>query len=97
VNEAHIRDFLYGAIKGAYQCVTCVTPTWSLHWALFIPLATRDDREGKRQVKIAQLDGECPFDRMGLIWLLNGDRLLAMRGDRAIIEAKRGSRLTFRN
>jgi hypothetical protein len=90
-----IMRFLPWSYETCVTCVTCVTPTWSLHWALFIPLATRDDREGKRQVKIAQLDGECPFDRMGLIWLLNGDRLLAMRGDRAIIEAKRGSRLTF--
>jgi hypothetical protein len=37
-------------------------------------------------VKIAQLDGECPFDRMGLIWLLNGDRLLALTVDAAVIE-----------
>jgi hypothetical protein len=51
-------------------------------------LATRDDREGKRQVKIAQLDGECPFDRMGLIWLLNGDRLLALTADAAVVERR---------
>lgn len=43
-------------------------------------------------------DDERPFARidcLGLIWLLNGDRLLALTADAAVIETK-GSRLTFR-
>jgi hypothetical protein len=41
---------------------------------------------------------KCPFPRidcMGLVSLLNGDRLLAMTADVAVIETKSGSRLTF--
>lgn len=44
-------------------------------------------------------DEERPYariDRMGLIWLLNGDRLLALTADAAVFETKGGSRLTFR-
>jgi len=44
-------------------------------------------------------DDERPFARidcLGLIWLLNGDRLLALTADAAVIETKGGSRLTFR-
>ena len=43
-------------------------------------------------------DDERPFariDRMGLIWLLNGDRLLALTADSAVIETKGGARMTF--
>jgi hypothetical protein len=35
---------------------------------------------------MSECDAECPFsriDRMGLIWLLNGDRLLALTVDSA--------------
>ena len=35
------------------------------------------------------------IDRMGLVWLLKGDRLIAMTADTAVIETKSGSRLTF--
>ena len=44
-------------------------------------------------------DDERPFARidcLGLIWLLNGDRLLALTADAAVIETKGGSRWTFR-
>jgi hypothetical protein len=36
-------------------------------------------------------DDERPFariDRMGLVWLLNGDRLLAMTADAAVVERR---------
>ena len=33
---------------------------------------------------------------MGLIWLLNGNRLLALSADTAVIEMMDGARLTFR-
>jgi len=44
-------------------------------------------------------DDERPFARidcLGLLWLMNGDRLLALTADTAVIETKGGSRLTFR-
>ncbi len=34
-------------------------------------------------------------DRTGLLWLLNGDRLLALTGDRAVIETRSGIRQTY--
>jgi hypothetical protein len=36
------------------------------------------------------------LDKMGLIWLLHGDRLVAITADVAIIEKVSGARLTFR-
>ena len=36
------------------------------------------------------------IDCMGLIWLLNGNRLLALSADTAVIEMMDGARLTFR-
>jgi hypothetical protein len=36
------------------------------------------------------------IDKMGLIWLLNGNRLVAITNDAAIYETKSGARLTFR-
>jgi hypothetical protein len=44
-------------------------------------------------------DDAAPFariDKMGLIWLLHGDRLLAITADTAIIETGSGARMTFR-
>jgi hypothetical protein len=44
-------------------------------------------------------DEERPFARidcLGLLWLMNGDRLLALTAETAVIETKGGSRLTFR-
>jgi hypothetical protein len=44
-------------------------------------------------------DRDRPFarvDRMGLLWLLNGRRVVALTADAAIIEAPNGSRLIYR-
>ena len=44
-------------------------------------------------------DDERPFarvDKKGLVWLLNGNRLVAITADAAVIETKSGARQTFR-
>ena len=44
-------------------------------------------------------DDERPYARidcMGLVWLLNGDRLVALTADAAVIERESGARLLFR-
>ena len=44
-------------------------------------------------------DDTRPFARidcMGLVWLLKGDRIVALTAEGAVIEAKNGSRLTYR-
>ena len=35
------------------------------------------------------------IDCMGLVWLLNGDRIVALTAEGAVIEAKGGSQLTY--
>ena len=52
---------------------------------------TEDDLYGADDVR--------PFarkDRMGLIWLLKGDRLIALSEDAAVIEMRTGARQTYR-
>ena len=44
-------------------------------------------------------DDTRPFariDRMGLVWLLNGDRIVALTAEAAVIEAKSGARTMYR-
>jgi hypothetical protein len=44
-------------------------------------------------------DRDRPFariDRAGLVWLLNGDRLIALTADSATIETRTGARHTYR-
>jgi len=44
-------------------------------------------------------DGDRPFERIdqsGLLWLLNGDRLVALTSEEAVIETQSGIRQTFR-
>ena len=43
-------------------------------------------------------DGRAPFgrvDRAGLLWLLNGNRLVALTANTAIIETATGARQTY--
>jgi len=44
-------------------------------------------------------DTECPFariDKAGLLWLVNGDRVVALTSITAVIETKTGARQTYR-
>jgi hypothetical protein len=44
-------------------------------------------------------DRDRPFariDRAGLLWLLNGDKLVALTADTATIETRTGARQTYR-
>ena len=59
-----------------------LVPSGGLWW-IFLAAATKS-------VPTARID------RMGLIWMLNGNRLVAMTADSAVIETKGGSRLTLR-
>lgn len=36
------------------------------------------------------------IDQAGLLWLLNGDRLIAISNDAAVIETRTGARQTYR-
>jgi hypothetical protein len=61
--------------------------------------AARAPALGWRALDIFGCDRERPFvrlDRAGLIWLINGGKLIAMTADSATIERQSGARQTYR-
>ncbi len=61
--------------------------------------ATRAAQLGWGPLDLFGCDRERPFariDRLGLLWLLNGNDVVELHRDRAIIETERGVRQTFR-
>jgi hypothetical protein len=54
---------------------------------------------GWTEVDLFGCDDQRPFARidcMGLVWLLKGDRIVALTAETAVIETKDGARLTYR-
>ncbi len=63
------------------------------------PLAAQASELGWTSLDLFGADRDKPYariDQAGLLWLLNGDRLLWLTQDRAMIETKSGAHHTFR-
>jgi hypothetical protein len=58
--------------------------------------ASRVEALGWGPLDLFGCDRERPFDRGGLLWLINGGVIIDVRRDRAILQTKSGARQTYR-